>query len=133
MTDTDLDKLRQRTYGTDRIRQADADTPDSPEPADAFRDDLVETLQEVRRRERPSTYSADDDTLSAFLTTLQKNPDELQAVGDALRRAVGSDSTEELDKEDIIHLAVLVGLREAAPQHLERLAQAQVEVETDSS
>lgn len=131
MTDTDLDKLRQRTYGTDRIRQQDSPPDDAPEPSSDFQDELRETLREVRRRERSSTYSADDPTLSAFLATLQKNPEELQEVGEALREAVGSSNNDELDKEDVIHLAVLVGLREAAPTHLQELAQAQVAVETD--
>lgn len=133
MTDTDIDKLRQRTYGTDRIRQQDASPEDSTQPGPEFRTQLIQTLKEVMRRERPSTYSADDPTLSAFFATLQKHPDELQEVGDALRRSVGSSNTDELDKEDIIHLAVLVGLREAAPRHLEQLAQAQVAVETEAS
>lgn len=131
MTDTDLDKLRQRTYGTDRIRQQDSPPDDAPEPSEGFQDELRDTLREVRRRERPTTYSADDPTLSAFLATLQKNPDELTAVGNALREAVGSSNKDELDKEDVIHLALLVGLREAAPMHLQELAQAQVAVETD--
>lgn len=121
MSDPDLEELRQQTQRTDRLAE-----PDAPEDdADELVEDLVDALAAIDSGEQAKTFAARDESVTALLSTLDDRESDLEAVGTALQSSLGREvETDSLDRSEIVRLAVRLGLREAAPEYLERLADA---------
>ncbi|MDY6780406.1 MAG: hypothetical protein SV760_07665, partial [Halobacteria archaeon] len=145
----ELEELREQTRGADRIdASADASGEDSSqqtddgttprenegedyqdgseterttlEVTDGFVDDLDEVLAQVRRRERTPTVSATDPELSAFFSILSEREEERGELKEALKDEVGGGAgTAASEKEEVIRLALRLGLKEGVPEFYE--------------
>jgi len=122
VSDPDLEELRQQTQRTDRLDQST--TVDD----DDLVEDLVDALAAIESGERAKTFAARDESVTALLTMLADREDELADVGTSLQEALGRDvDPDALDRSELVRLAVRLGLREAAPEYLELLADASAE------
>jgi len=122
VSDPDLEELRQQTQRTDRLDQST--TVDD----DDIVEDLVDALAAIESGEQAKTFAARDESVTALLTMLADREDELADVGTSLQEALGRDvDPEALDRSELVRLAVRLGLREAAPEYLELLADASAE------
>lgn len=124
MSDPDLEELRQQTQRTDRL--AEPSRPD--DDGEDVVEELVDALADIDSGEQAKTFAARDASVTALLTTLADREDDLEEVGTALQAALGRDrDPAALDRSEIVRLAVRLGLREAAPEYLELLADASAE------
>ena len=124
MSDPDLEELRQQTQRTDRL--AEPSRPD--DDGEDVVEELVDALADIDSGEQAKTFAARDASVTALLTTLADREDDLAEVGTALQAALGRDrDPAALDRSEIVRLAVRLGLREAAPEYLELLADASAE------
>ena len=124
MSDPDLEELRQQTQRTDRL----AESPGSTNDDDELVEDLVDALSAIDSGEKAKTFAARDESVTALLSTLDDSEADLEAVGTSLQSALGRDvDASSLDRSEIVRLAVRLGLREAAPEYLELLADASAE------
>ncbi|WP_137286220.1 hypothetical protein [Halorussus salinisoli] len=121
MSDPDLEELRQQTQRTDRLAEPAA----GDEETDDLVEDLVDALEAIDSGEQAKTFAARDESVTALLTTLADREEDLEAVGTSLQEALGRDiDRDALDRSEIVRLAVRLGLREAAPEYLDLLAEA---------
>jgi len=121
VSDPDLEELRQQTQRTDRLDQ-------SATAGDDLVEDLVDALAAIESGEQAKTFAARDESVTALLTMLADREDELADVGTSLQEALGREvDPEALDRSELVRLAVRLGLREAAPEYLELLADASAE------
>jgi hypothetical protein len=124
VSDPDLEELRQQTQRTDRL----AESADSQPDEDELVEDLVDALAAIDSGEQAKTFAARDESVTALLSTLADREADLEAVGTSLQEALGRDvAPSELDRSEIVRLAVRLGLREAAPEYLDLLADASAE------
>lgn len=122
MSDPDLEELRQQTQRTDRLAEP---APSDDGDGDDLVEDLVDALAAIDSGEQAKTFAARDDSVTALLTTLDDREEDLAEVGTALQEALGREvDRSALDRSEIVRLAVRLGLREAAPEYLDRLAEA---------
>lgn len=108
--DDELAALREQTTHGDRLDEAAADAV-SP----AFVETLVDELEAIEAGDTQKTVSVWDGSLAAFLAALEAHPEEMEAVGADLQAALDA-SEREIDRSEIIRLAIRVGLSEAAPE-----------------
>ena len=121
MSDPDLEELRQQTQRTDRLAESTAGGDED----DDLVEDLVDALAAIDSGEQAKTFAARDESVTALLTTLADREEDLEAVGTSLQGALGRDvDRDALDRSEIVRLAVRLGLREAAPEYLDLLADA---------
>lgn len=116
--DDDLATLRERTSHGDRIEQAPAD--------EAKRDlveDIIEELEAIDAGDKQKTISVWDGNLAAFIRALESDPERLDEVGHALQRRLDLDEGE-VDRSELLRLALRLGFREAAPSELEAVREA---------
>ncbi|MFP4188455.1 MAG: hypothetical protein ACLFR5_03495 [Halobacteriales archaeon] len=150
MTDDEIDELREQTRGADRIsadatdgdeetdgkettevteENAEMDAEDTgdketvagPTPSEGFADTLAGRAERTDAGVDPRSFSADDPGLSALLLALQ-DTGEIDAVGEALRDALGAPEPPEYDRDAVVRLALTYALSEEAPAYLEELA-----------
>ncbi|NEU58007.1 hypothetical protein [Halorussus sp. MSC15.2] len=121
MSDPDLEELRQQTQRTDRL----AEPASREDESDDLVEDLVDALAAIDSGEQAKTFAARDESVTALLTTLAEREQDLEAVGTSLQSALGRDvDRDALDRSEVVRLAVRLGLREAAPEYLDLLADA---------
>jgi hypothetical protein len=120
MTDENLDQLREQSQRGSRLQESD-------ESETELVDELVVALEEIESGDRRKTIAVRDKPVAALLKTLDDNPDDITAVGQALQQALGRDTNEEFDRSEISRLAFRVGLQEAAPEYMEQLQDAHAE------
>ena len=109
-TAEELEALREQTTHGDRLDEAgDSEIPP------AFIETLVDELEAIDAGDSQKTVSVWDGSLAAFLAALEAHPDEMEAVGSDLQAAL--DVTDrEIDRSELIRLAIRVGLAEASPE-----------------
>jgi len=116
MTDTDeeLEQLRQKTdVGT----RAQSSTPGEQEIG--LEDAMVSLLGDVEAGEISKTLSVRDARLTALVRALEES-DDLDDVGTALQEELGREAdADEIDRSEVLRLAVRLGLQEAAPEVLD--------------
>jgi hypothetical protein len=120
MTDENLDQLREQSQRGSRLQESD-------ESETELVDELVVALEEIESGDRRKTIAVRDKPVAALLKTLDDNPDDITAVGQALQQALGRDTNEEFDRSEISRLAFRVGLQEAAPEYMKQLQDAHAE------
>ena len=121
MSDPDLEELRQQTQRTDRLAEPGTEDDDEEELVEA----LVDALETIDDGEQAKTFAARDTSVTALLMTLDDREADLEAVGTSLQEALGREiDRSALDRSEIVRLAVRLGLREAAPEYLDLLADA---------
>jgi len=117
--DADLDQLRAATDHGDRLDEA-AEEVDRA----ALRESIAEYLDEIDAGDRQKTVSVWDGEVAALLAALEDHPEDMARVGDSLREALGVDTDDDVDRSDVIRLALRLGLREAAPKEIETVREA---------
>ncbi|USZ69872.1 hypothetical protein NGM10_15825 (plasmid) [Halorussus salilacus] len=124
MSDPDLEELRQQTQRTDRLDQPSR----SPGDGEDVVEDLIDALEAIESGEQAKTFAARDASVTALLTMLADRDGELAEVGTSLQEALGRDvDPDALDRSEVVRLAVRLGIREAAPEYLDLLADASAE------
>jgi hypothetical protein len=116
MTDTD-EELEQLREQTDVGTRAQSSTP-GEESAD-LEDAMVALLAEVEGGEVSKTLSVRDERLTALVRALEETGG-LDDVGAALRNELGREAdADDVDRSEMLRLAVRLGLQEAAPEILD--------------
>ena len=116
MTDTD-DELEQLRQKTDVGTRAQSATPGEQESD--LEDAMVSLLGDVEAGEISKTLSVRDARLTALVRALEESGD-LDDVGTALQEELGREAdADEIDRSEVLRLAVRLGLQEAAPEVLD--------------
>jgi hypothetical protein len=116
--DDDLAALREQTSHGDRIEEAAAQ--------DAQRslvEDIIDELEAIDAGDQQKTISVWDGHLAAFIRALESNPDRMTDVGHALQRQLDLDEGD-VDRSEILRLALRLGFQEAAPKEFEAVREA---------
>jgi len=116
----DLERLREQTSHGDRIDETPATASDEPDP---FVVTIQEELAAIDDGDRSKTISVWDGNLAAFIHALEAHPNHQQAVGEALAAELETD-VDEVDRSNILRLALRVGFRNAAPDEFDALRTA---------
>ena len=116
--DEELAALREQTSQGDRIDQAA-----SAEQKQALAEAIVEELEAIDAGEQQKTLSVWDGALAAFIRALEDNPDQMEAVGHSLQQRLGTD-TAEIDRSEVLRLALRLGFQEAAPEEFDAVRDA---------
>lgn len=116
--DDELAALREQTSQGDRIDQAA-----SAEQKQVLVEAIVEELEAIDAGEQQKTLSVWDGALAAFIRALEDNPDQLEAVGHSLQQRLGTD-TAEIDRSEVLRLALRLGFQEAAPEEFDAVRDA---------
>lgn len=113
MSDNDeLQDLREQTDVGTRIEESES-------MERTLEDAMVDILEDVTDGSRSSTLSMRDERLAALVQALEEM-DTLDDVGATLQEALGQEAEpDEIDRSELLRLAVRVGLSEAAPEVLE--------------
>ena len=113
-TDEELDQLRQQTdVGT----RAQSSTPGEQERD--LEDAMVSLLGDVEAGDISKTLSVRDARLAALVRALEETGD-LEDVGTALQEELGREAdADEIDRSEVLRLAVRLGLQEAVPEVLD--------------
>lgn len=117
--DKSLEELRQETTKGDRLDEA---------PAQQRQADLQASMREhlaaLDAGDRQKTVSVWDGNLAAFIAALEDHPEEMQAVGEALAAELDSEIGDDVERSEVLRMALRLGFREAAPEHIETLREA---------
>ena len=113
-TDEELEQLRQQTdVGT----RAQSSTPGEQERD--LEDAMVSLLSDVEAGDISKTLSVRDARLTALVRALEETGD-LEDVGTALQEELGRETdADEIDRSEVLRLAVRLGFQEAVPQVLD--------------
>lgn len=119
--ETDLTHLREATDHGDRLEKA-AGEVDRAELQEA----VSEYLTEIQDGDRQKTVSVWDGEIAALLAALEDNPADMTRIGNALRETLDLDTDDDgdVDRSEVLRLALRVGLREAAPEDIETVRKA---------
>lgn len=116
----DLAALRDKTSHGDRIEQAAA-----AEQQQGFVEDIVAELEAIDDGEQQKTVSVWDGALAAFVRALEDNPEQMEAVGQGLQQQLDVDeSGSEIERSEVLRLALRLGFKEAAPAEFEAVRDA---------
>ncbi|OYR48281.1 hypothetical protein [Halorubrum sp. Ea8] len=116
--DDELAALRDETAHGDRI-----DTADAASDRRAFVDDIVSELEAIDDGDKQKTVSVWDGHLAAFVRALEANPDRMTSVGEGLQQRLDLEH-EEVDRSELLRLALRLGFKEAAPDELDAVRDA---------
>ena len=116
--DDDLAALREQTAHGDRIE--DATTDDATYDLVAA---ILDELAAIDAGDKQKTVSVWDGHLAAFIRALENDPDQLTAVGHALQRRLDREPSE-VDRSELLRLALRLGFQEAAPDEFDALREA---------
>lgn len=119
--DADLAELKKQTSHGDRLDEAGRGAERRE-----LQGDILAELEAIDTGDRQKTVSVWDGDVAALITALDKDGNEahLDAVGAALREALGRDTDADVDRSEVLRLALRLGLREAAPEYLDALREA---------
>ena len=110
MADDDLEDLKRQSQRGDRLDEA-GDQQDRRE----FTETIIDELEAIDAGEKQKTVSVWDGTSAAFVRALEEHPEHLETVGHALQNELGLDESD-VDRSDVVRLALRLGFREAAPE-----------------
>jgi hypothetical protein len=116
--DDDLAALREQTSHGDRIEEAAAE--------DTKRDlvkDILDELEAIDAGDKQKTISVWDGPLAAFIRALEEDSERLAEVGHALQRQLDTGESD-VNRSEILRLALRLGFREAAPKEFEAVREA---------
>lgn len=116
--DPDLEALKEQTSQGDRLDSA----VDEMEQETLVADILAE-LNAIEAGDQQKTISVWDGHLAAFIRALEANPEHLDAVGKGLQQQLDLDEAD-IDRSEILRLALRVGFREAAPDQFDAVREA---------
>jgi hypothetical protein len=116
--DDELAALREQTSQGDRIDEA-SEAADQQE----FVEDIIAELEAIEAGEQQKTVSVWDGHLAAFIRALEENPERMQSVGRGLQQRLEVDESE-VDRSELLRLALRLGLQQAAPEEFEAIREA---------
>lgn len=116
--DDELAALRDETAHGDRI-----DTADAASDRRAFVEDIIAELEAIDDGDKQKTVSVWDGHLAAFVRALEANPDRMAAVGEGLQQRLDQER-DEVDRSEVLRLALRLGLKEAAPDEFDAVRDA---------
>lgn len=116
--DDELAALREQTSHGDRIDEAAA-----KEEKRELVEDIIAELEAIDAGEQQKTISVWDGHLAAFIRALESNSDRMDDVGHALQRQLDLDESD-VDRSNILRLALRLGFQEAAPHEFEAVREA---------
>lgn len=116
--DEELAALREQTSQGDRIDQAA-----SVEQKQDLVQAIVDELEAIDDGEEQKTLSVWDGALAAFIRALEENPDQMETVGHSLQQRLGTE-TSDIDRSEVLRLALRLGLQEAAPEQFDAVRDA---------
>jgi len=116
--DDDLAVLREQTSHGDRIEKAAAE-----ETKRDLVEDILGELEAIDTGDKQKTISVWDGHLAAFIRALEENPDRLEEVGHALQHQLDLEESN-VDRSEILRLALRLGFQEAVPQEFEAVREA---------
>jgi hypothetical protein len=116
--DPDLEDLKAQTSQGDRLDAAakEMDRQD-------LVDDIVDELEAIDAGDQQKTVSVWDGQLAAFIRALEANPEHLEAVGHGLQEQLDIEA-DDVDRSEVLRLALRVGFQEAAPEQFEAVRDA---------
>ena len=124
--EADVEELRKRHQKGSRVTGAAAETEEAEDEVSSLEEAMVAAFEEIEAGETPKSLSLRDGQLASLIHGLEAEPDELEAVGIALQKALDREiDPEAVDRSEVLRLAVRVGLREAAPEVVETARNAQ--------
>lgn len=119
--DDELEALKAETSHGDRLDEVE-------EAGDGDRAVFVEAvlaeLEAIEAGEQQKTVSVWDGHSAAFVRALEADDEHRQAVGEALREAVGVEADGEVERSEIVRLALRLGFATAAPEEFEAVREA---------
>lgn len=118
--DVDLEELKEATTRTDRA-SAGADTPEKD--GDDLVDAVLEGLDAIDAGDRQKTVSVWDGPMAAYAAALEERPEDREALGYALAEAFDLEDAP-TDRAAILRHVLRLGVREAAPEQYEAVADA---------
>jgi|APHM01.1.fsa_nt_gi hypothetical protein len=112
--DDDLEELRKQTDVGTRAQS----TASGKESTD-IEDEMIELLTDINDGDVSKTLSVRDERLTALMRALEETGD-IADVGASLQSELGRDTdTDEIDRSELLRLAVRLGLQQAAPEILD--------------
>lgn len=127
----DVDELKEKfggaSAGGDRL---DAAREEKASGRDELKTSILAALEEIDAGDRQKTVSVWDGNLAALFTGLEENDEARRDVSQALADALEEQGTtpevdlEKPDKSDVMRLALLYALNDAAPEHVDVLREA---------
>lgn len=116
--DIDIESLKEQTMHGDRLDEAS-----SKEEQQDFVEDINDQLDAIEAGDEQKTLSVWDGHLTAFVRALEANPEHMNEVGQGLQRRLDMEG-EEIDRSEILRLALRLGFREAAPDQYDAIREA---------
>ena len=114
----DLDALREQTQVDAR---AEADAVDTGLDAS-----ILEALEALDTGDLSVNMCTRDEQVAAIMHGLEKSGQQ-DVIGERLREHLGYETDAEVDRSEVLRLAIRIGLREAAPDVVEAVQEAQAE------
>jgi hypothetical protein len=118
MSDDELEALREQTAQGDRLDEATtaAATQD-------FVADILGELEAIDDGEQQKTVSVWDGPMAAYVRALEDNPEQLDAVGQALQQRLDVEKGN-VDRSELLRLALRLGFQTAAPEQFDAVREA---------
>lgn len=116
--DDDLAALREQTSHGDRIEEAAVE-----EEKHDLVEDIIDELEAIDAGDQQKTVSVWDGPIAAFIRALEEHPDRMEDVGHSLQRQLDLDEGD-VDRSEVIRLALRLGFQEAAPDKFEAVREA---------
>lgn len=114
--DVDMDELREKTTVGNRVEE-----DSKAGNLDEFRDSLRGHLEEIENGDRQKTVSVWDGDVNALLSALEDHPEVMERAGQNLREELDREGDGEVDRAEIVRLALRAGLQQADEDLVEAL------------
>lgn len=122
----DVEELRKQHQKGSRVTGAAAGSEEPSDEVNPLEEAMVTSFAQIEAGETAKSLSVRDGQLASLIHGLETEPDELEAVGIALQKALDREpDPEAIDRSEVLRLAVRVGLRETAPEVVETARNAQ--------
>jgi hypothetical protein len=118
MSDDELRRLREQTAEGDRL-----DAAETQDRQHELVETLADALDDVEQGDRSKTVSVWDGPTAAYLAALDGDPEARAELADGLADALNQ-PVDDPERSDLLRLLIRVGLRTAAPEHVEALREA---------
>jgi hypothetical protein len=116
--DDEIEELKQQTSQGDRLDEASAE-----QSHHALKTAILEELERIEDGDEQKVVSVWDGPMAALVRALENHPDQLEELGHNLQDELGVDE-EDVDRSEVLRLALRLGLRTASPEVVEATREA---------
>lgn len=116
--DDEIEELKQQTSQGDRLDEASDE-----QSRHALKTAILEELERIEEGEEQKAISVWDGPMAALVRALENHPDQLEELGHSLQDELGVDEGD-VDRSEVIRLALRLGLRTASPEVVEATREA---------